>query len=152
MAFRPLQETQLSLGNLQDEVNRLFERIWHAGVSTGPFDGQQWAPVIDLDEFAEYYTLYAEVPGVDAGSVELSYVDHELTIRGEKPKPAGAEEADRSLRCERRFGAFCRTVALPHGIDAEGLSAECRNGVLEITIPKSESSRPTAIKSDVAGD
>ena len=93
MPFRPFQETQLSLGNLQEEINRLFGRIWHAGVSTGPFDGQRWAPLIDLYEHADCYTLYAEVPGVEGEAVELSYVEHTLTIRGEKAKPAGEVDA-----------------------------------------------------------
>lgn len=146
MTFPRLQDTQLSLSGLQDEVNRIFERIWHAGVSTGPFDGQKWAPVVDLYERAEHYTLYVEVPGVDGSAIELSYLDHELTIRGEKPRPAGADEAGRSLRQERRFGTFCRAVELPRGIDADKLSAACNAGVLEITIPKSASSRPKAIK------
>lgn len=149
MAFRPFQETQFSLGNLQDEMNRLFERVWHAGVSTGPFDGQQWAPVVDLEEFADHYKLYAEVPGVDAGAVELSLVESELTIRGEKTRPTDAVESNRSVRRERRFGSFCRTVGLPPGIDAEKLSATCHNGVLVITVPKSESARPKAIKVSV---
>lgn len=150
MAFRPLQDTQLSLSSLQDEANRLFERFWHAGVSTGPFDGQKWAPVVDLYECAEHYTLYVEIPGVDGDAVELSYLDHELTIRGEKPKPAGADEARSPLRQERRFGTFCRAVELPRGIDADKMSAACRAGVLEITIPKSASSRPKAIKIDAS--
>jgi HSP20 family protein len=152
MAFRPFQDTEFSLGNLQEELNRLVERIWHSGVSTGPFDGQEWAPVVDLVEFADHYLLYAEIPGVDGSTVELSYIGHELTIRGEKTKPACADEADRSLRRERRFGNFCRTVTLPAGIDADKLSASCRAGVLDITIPKSESSRPKAIKIDVADE
>ncbi len=149
MAFPRLPDTQLSLSSLQDEVNRIFERIWHAGVSTGPFDGQKWAPVVDLYEHAEHYTLYVEVPGVDGSAIELSYLDHELTIRGEKPTPAGADNEARSpLRQERRFGTFCRAVELPRGIDADKLSAACHAGVLEITIPKSASSQPKGIKID----
>ncbi|MGB2987264.1 MAG: Hsp20/alpha crystallin family protein [Phycisphaerae bacterium] len=152
MAFLPFQETPLSLSNLQDEMNRLFERIWHAGLSTRPFDGQKWAPVVDLHEHPDHYTLYAEVPGVDGSSIELSYLDPALTIRGEKTRPAGVSEEDRPLRGERRFGTFCRMVELPAGINADNLSAKCQAGVLEITIPKSESSRPKAIKVEVVED
>ncbi len=152
MTFRPFQETQLSLSNLQDEVNRLIERVWHAGLSTRPFDGQEWAPVIDIHEHPEHYTLYAEVPGVDAGSIELSYLEHVLTIRGEKPRPAGLGEEDRPLRGERRYGTFCRTVELADDVDADKLSAKCHAGVLEITIPKSESSRPKAIRVEVENE
>ena len=149
MSFRPFQDTQLSLSNLQDEVNRVFERIWHAGVSTRPFDGRQWAPVVDLHEYDDRYVLYAEVPGVDAGAVELSYLDNALTIRGEKTEPSAVGDADRSLRSERRFGAFCRTIDLPSGVNADKLTARCSAGVLEVLIPKSDASRPKAIKVQV---
>ena len=149
MPFRPFQDTQLSLGNLQDEINKVFERIWHSGVSTRPFDGQQWAPVVDLYEYENRYVLYAELPGVDGAAVELSYLDNALTMRGEKNKPDAAAEADRSLRSERRFGAFCRTVDLAPGIDADKLSAKCTAGVLRVTIPKSEASCPKAVKINI---
>jgi HSP20 family protein len=149
MAFRPFQENPFSIANLQEEINKLFERVWHAGVSTRPFDGQEWAPVIDLYEHPDHYTLFAEIPGVEGGSVELSYLEHALTIRGEKAKPAGLSEQDRPLRTDRRFGTFCRTVDLPRDIDADRVSAKCQGGVLEVTIPKSESSRPKAVRVDV---
>ena len=152
MAFGRMEDMQFSLGSLQDEMNHLLERIWHAGVSTGPFDGQQWAPVIDLYEHGDFYTLYAEVPGVDPGSVDVSYVGRALTIRGEKAKPAGAGAGGSSLRRERRFGTFCRTVELPADIEADKLSARCQGGVLEITIPKSEASRPKSVKIQVEED
>ena len=152
MTFRPLQETQLSLSSLQDEINRLFGRIWHAGLSTGPFDGQKWAPLVDLYEYDDRYTLYAEVPGVEGNEVDLSYVAHRLTIRGEKTHPAGLDEDKRPIHGERRFGAFSRTIDLPADVDADRMSARCHAGVLEITIPKSEASRPKTIKIDVAGD
>lgn len=149
MPFRPFQEMPLSLSNLQDEVNRLFGRVWHAGVSTGPFDGQEWAPVIDLYEHPDCYTLFAEVPGVDGASIELSYLDHILTIRGEKTSPTVLAEEDRRIRGERRFGTFCRTVELAHDIDPDKLSAKCHAGVLTVTIPKLESSRSKAIRVEV---
>ena len=149
MPFRPFQETQLSLTNLQEEMNRLIERIWHAGVSTRPFDGQEWAPAIDLYEHPDRYVLYAEMPGVNPDSIDLSYLEHSLTIRGEKTKPAGLGEDDRPLRGERRFGAFCRTVELTRDIDADKLSAKYHAGVLEVILPKTETSRTKAIRVEV---
>lgn len=149
MAFRPFQDKDLSLTALQDEMNRVFDRVWHSGLSTPPFDGQEWAPLVDVYESADGYTLYAELAGVDARSVDVSYVGCTLTIRGEKTRPAGLADADRPLRGERRFGTFCRTVELPGDIDAEKLSASCNDGVLEITVPKSAASRPKTIKIEV---
>jgi len=152
MAFRPFQDSPVSIGNLQEELNRVFERFWHAGVSAGPFDGQKWAPFIDLYDRGEHYALYAEVPGVDAGSVEVTQLGGTLTIRGQKTKPACSCGEERMLRGERRFGTFCRTIELPGDVDPDKLSATCRDGVLEITIPKSASSRPKTVKVKVNGE
>lgn len=152
MAFRPIQDAQLSLGNLQDEMNGLFARIWHAGVSTGPLDGQQWAPLLDLCDCGEHYTIYAEIPGVEGSKVDLSYLGHTLTIRGEKSPPAEADEQDKRIHGERHFGTFCRTLDLPGDADADKITARCQDGVLEIVIPKSESSRVKCLKIDVNVD
>ena len=151
MPFRPLQDRDLSLGTLQDAMNQLFDQAWHGGLSTGPFDGQKWAPQIDLYEHPEHYLLYVELPGVDASGVDVSYVGTTLTIRGEKSKPTGAGEADKLVRSERRFGTFCRTVDMPDDVDIEKLSAKCQDGVVEITIPKSDVNRPKAVKITVKG-
>lgn len=149
MPFWTPQDPQFSLRNFQEDLNRLMERVWHSGVSMGPFDGQEWAPPVDLYEHAEHYTLYVEVAGIDPGTVEVSYVGDSLTVRGIKETPAGVNEQSRPIRRERRFGAFCRTIALPGGIDADRLAAKCNGGVLEITVPKTESSRAKAVKIEV---
>jgi len=149
MFNRPVQEVQAALGNLQQEMNRMFDRVWHGGVSTRPFDGQEWAPALDLRELDDQFIVYIEIPGVDAGAVDVSHLGQVLTIRGEKkpPTPAGGEAGE--LRGERRFGSFCRTIELPTGIDGEKISARCRDGVLEITVPKSESSKPKCVRVQV---
>lgn len=144
--FRPFQDSPLSLGNLQEEMSRLMERVWHAGLSTGPLDGQKWAPLMDLYEFADHYTLYAEMPGVDRGGVELTLLNNVLTVRGEKNAPPEAEQAVRTLRNERRYGPFCRSVEVPGDIDADRISATVDRGLLVITLPKLESSKPREIK------
>jgi len=149
MSFWTSQNPQFSLGNLQDEMNKLVERVWHAGVSTGPFDGQKWAPTIDLYEHADHYTLMAELPGVTPAEVDVSYVGSSLTIRGRKEAPAVAGESARTIRAERRFGAFCRTVELPGDIDVDRVAARFEAGVLTVTIPKSATSRPRSVRIDV---
>ena len=148
MSFRPLQDVPASLGNLQEEMNRLLDRVWHGGLSTGPFDGQECAPPIDLYEYEDRYVGFLEVPGVDASTVNVSYLEHSLTISGEKSAPGDTDDA-RRIRRERRFGTFSRVIELPGDIDADRVSATCRAGVLEVTIPKTESSRAKSIKIDV---
>jgi HSP20 family protein len=146
MAFRPFQDPQQIFGTLQDEMNRVFERVWHGGISTRPFDGQPWAPAIDLYEHDDRYVLYVEVPGVDGSTVDVSCVGNTLTLRGDKRRPAGVTDETPAIHGERRFGNFCRTIDLPAKINVDQVSACCHGGVLEITVPKSESSRPKSVR------
>ena len=127
-------------------MSRLMERVWHAGLSTGPFDGQQWAPVLDMYESDDGYTLWAEVPGVVPEEIDVTHLGNRLTIRGEKRRPSSVSEKDRAVRSERRYGSFSRQVDLPEDCDVAKLSATCRGGLLEIRIPKSAASRPKSVK------
>ncbi|MBI1825974.1 MAG: Hsp20/alpha crystallin family protein [Planctomycetes bacterium] len=145
MRFRPIQDAQAVMGALQNEMNRVFDRVWHAGISTGPFDGQAWAPCIDLYEFPDRYLLLAEVAGIDAESIELTYQDRVLTIRGNRPRPAGAFDDTPTPINERRYGNFSRTVDLSAAVNADGISARCPAGVLEVTLPKTETARGRTI-------
>lgn len=152
MTFRPLCDAQASIRNLQDEMNHLMERVWHAGVSTGPFDGQAWAPAADLCEQNDRYVVRLEVPGVNADTISVTYAANVLTVRGEKPCPQGMSEGDRVLRGERRYGSFCRNIELPAGIDADRVSAKCQGGVLEISVPKSPASMPKSVRINVGAE
>jgi len=146
MAFKPIHDTQQALGSLQDEMNRLFERVWHNGLSTPPLDGQAWGPAVDMYEFDDRFVAYVEVPGVDGSTIDLTHTGSVLHVRGEKIRPAETETASETIRRERRFGAFCRGIDLPEGVEADNVAARCRAGVLEITIPKSEASKPKSIR------
>ena len=147
MAFKTIQDAQLSLGNLQDEMRRLVERVWRGGISTGPFDGQQCGIAVDICEHDDAYRLFAEVPGVNGKDIEVSVLDGALVIRGEKCRPESCcEGADRRVRGERRFGTFSRSIELPCNSDADALSAKCHDGVLTVRIPKLESSKPKTVK------
>lgn len=148
MAFRPLQDFPTSFGNLQDDMNRLFDRVWHGGLSTRPFDGQECAPPIDLYELEDRYVLLVEVPSADPGTLDLTYVGNTVTVRGEKVGPTDLDDANR-IQSERRFGTFSRSVTLPSDIVGDSLSAKCQGGVLQITIPKTESSKPKTVKIDI---
>jgi len=148
MIFQSIPSVPMSLGNLQDEMNRLFARVWHGGISTPPFDGQEYAPHVDVYEYDDRYVLLVELPGVDAGAVEVCYLANTITVRGEKSKPADADEA-RRIRRERRFGRFMRTIELPGEIDPERLAAKCHAGILEITVQRTETSRAKSVKINV---
>ena len=144
------KEGQVSLRDLQEEMNNLFARLWHTGLSTGPLDGQDWAPVLDVLEEEDRYVIRAEVPGLDAAGIELTYSGETLTIKGHKEVHYTDEQRKSLIRHERRFGAFSRSVSLPAAADPGKISATCHNGLLEISLPKTEESKPKAIKIAVA--
>ncbi len=149
MPIPSIQDAQISLGTLQDEMSRFVERVWHGGVSTKPFDGQNWAPAVDLYEYPDHYVLYAEIPGVALKDVEVTHVGPVLTLRGSRVCPVGEDEGTATLRNERRFGGFCRKIDLPGDVDTDRLSAKCQDGVLEVKVHKQASSMPRAVKIEV---
>ncbi len=137
---------QLSVADLQDEINRMFDRMWHRGLSTGPLDGQDWAPLVDLVDEAERYVLAAELPGMAVEDIEVSYEEGEVVIRGQKTAGLEPSEGRKFVQRERGSGSFCRRVAMPKQINADRISARCQMGVLEVVLPKEESAARHSIQ------
>jgi HSP20 family protein len=103
-----------------------------------------WAPSVDIAEYADKFVLSADIPGVDPASVEVTLENGVLTLAGTREKavePAGVERR----RVERATGRFFRRFALPDTIDGEAVSASGKHGVLEIVIPKRPASQPRRI-------
>ena len=107
-----------SLSELQADMNNLFQRFWHGGLSAGPFDGQEWAPPVDVVEDDNQFVVQAEVPGLDAADIDVSFSDGVLTIKGHKAEECTEEGGGGVIRSERRFGQFARCVSLPGTVDA----------------------------------
>ena len=155
MALLPFRkDVPLSLGVVQEEVNRMFDRFWHLGVLAGPLDGQDWAPPVDVREEPDRFVVRAELPGLSTDEVDVSIAGDSLIITGHKPSDHGEEEPEQGnhyLRTERRFGRFCRTLPLPATVDFDKATAQCKKGVLEIILPKKKDARPKAISVVVEG-
>jgi HSP20 family protein len=126
--------------DFQREVGRLFESmepIQHWRVPRG-------VPPINLYDSGEHYILTAQLPGVGPDEVDLTITGETLTIRGDRKRTEGiAEESYR--RQERQFGRWTRTVTLPDRVDSSNVSASFANGVLTVTLPKAEESKPRQI-------
>lgn len=150
MALFPFRkEIPLSMADVQDEVNRLVDRVWHLGLRAGPLDGQEWAPAIDVIEEPDRFLVRAELPGLGTEEVDVSISGGTLTIQGRKRSDLPEGDDRHYLRSERRFGAYSRTVPLPATVDAENATAHCRKGVLEVVLPKKEDARPKSIEISV---
>lgn len=125
---------------LQDEMNRLFSDF------LGDFSTPSWfrpgretmfavSPAMDVTENDNQFTITAELPGMSASDVQITYAEGYVTIRGEK-KEEEKEEREGYFRQERSYGSFQRVVALPDAANFEKAEANIRNGVLWLTVPK----------------
>jgi len=130
------------LRDLQNEINDLFTFDRFPGTE-GLFD-RNFSPSIDVTENAEGFTVRAELPGLSEKDIELSIASHVLTLRGER-KESLEEKKSKVFRRETWSGSFQRTVALPAGVDAKGVKAELKDGILTVTVPKQEEAKPKQI-------
>jgi len=142
----------MSIGDVQEEINRVFDRMFHTGISTPPLDGQKWAPAIDVIDEPTQYIVTAEVPGLSVDDIELTYDEGELVIKGHKASGRSAEEGALLYRRERRFGNFCRRLPIPERINADAISARCAHGVLEVILPKKEIPQRKTVKIEVGDE
>jgi HSP20 family protein len=106
--------------------------------------GARQYPLVNLSEDAQNVYVEALAPGVDPKSLDLAVAQGTLTISGEKPGLAQVT-AEAYHRNERAAGRFTRTIDLPADVDASKVSAEYRNGLLVVALPKTEASKPRQI-------
>ena len=126
------------LRSLQREMNRLFDG-YDGGVSMSRF------PALNVWGDEENVIVTAELPGMEPDNIELHVVNNQLTIKGERNAEEPAEEAV-CHRCERGSGSFARTVRLPYAVEGDKVSAVYDQGVLSITLPRSEATKPKRIE------
>src|SRR6266498_951061 len=100
-------------------------------------DAPGWTPPVDLYETAGEFVLTAELPGLSREQIEIHAEENRIVIRGARPAaPGGQIPCEQFHRIERGHGPFARAFALPETIDIETVSAELKDGVLTVTIPK----------------
>ena len=152
----PITNPWEDLDALQREINRTFQTFSSdRGPQQGraaflPGHGARQYPLVNLSEDEGNLYVEALAPGVDPTSLELSVLQGTLTIKGEKPGLAQVT-ADAYHRNERAAGRFTRTIDLPVQVDAGKVQANYRNGLLLVTMPKSEAAKPKPIPVNVAG-
>ena len=104
----------------------------------------RWLPALDIHEADGEYAVTVELPGASKEDVKVECHDGVLTIRGEK-RSEREEEKEKRRVVERRYGMFSRSFTLPSDALAEKIEARFKDGVLTLTIPKSEASKPKVV-------
>jgi HSP20 family protein len=123
--------------DVDDVFDRFFAetmRRWPR-VATEGRAAQDWAPAADVSETEAEYVIKADLPAVRKEDVSITVQDGVLTLSGERRQEKHAE-GEKLHRVERVYGSFARRFALPENADEQGISAESRDGVILIHIPK----------------
>ncbi len=139
---------------LHNTVDELFRRAWsepfglmEPGMPTGM---GMFQPRLELEEDDENLYVTAEIPGMNREDVEVRMQSGQLLLRGEKKQEE--EKKERGVtHSERRYGFFERRIPLPAEIDQDKCQASYRDGLLEVTLPKTEQSRKQSRRIDVKG-
>lgn len=126
------------LRSLQREMNRLFDG-YEGGTSMYRF------PALNVWGNEENVVVTAELPGLEIEDLDICVVNNQLTIKGERRNDKPAEDAV-CHRKERSDGAFVRTVRLPYAIENDQVEAKYERGVLTVTLPRHEQTKPRQIE------
>ncbi len=134
-------------GNRTRDLDRLFNDLWRPFDLAAPTTANgRFVPRLDVKETEDAVEVEAELPGIDAKNVDVSVHNHCLRIAGEK-KQEKEEKDDNGYRVtERSYGRFERHIALPENVDEEEIAADYKDGVLHITVPKTEVAKPKKIE------
>jgi HSP20 family protein len=137
--------------NLRNEMDRLFERAM--GTSNAEWQGPTtWGLALDVVENDDAFTVVASVPGINPDDLDITVSNNMLTIKGEFKADESIDEEKYHFR-ERSYGSFDRSITLPVSVVADAIEASYENGVLTLTVPKSEEVKPRriAIKANANG-
>lgn len=127
------------LAQIQEEMGNVLSRFFGEGPEV------TMSPAMDILETDNEVVVKAELPGLKAEDIKVSVENGALTISGEKRQER--EQKDRNYHLvQRRFGSFYRSVMLPSGVDADKVDARYHDGVLTLTMPKSEQAKPKKIE------
>ena len=148
--FRSRQWSPFSeLNRLREEIiNRVFEEPLGAlAQSTGFFEG--WTPSLDVYEDKDNIIVKAELPGMKKEDIDLSLTGETLTLSGVRKHEEEVKDQE-SYRAERFFGRFQRSVTLPQPVDPNKVQASYKDGILTISLPKSEEAKRKQIEVKVS--
>jgi HSP20 family protein len=133
--------------DLRDDIDRLFDRFWRRQESGEALPTSVWYPTVDVSEREDAYEVKADLPGVSKEHIKLKIANNVLTLSGErKSEQKEGVNGDSYHRFERSYGTFTRSFSLPSAVDDGKVSASFKDGVLTVTLPKSEAAKPKAIE------
>ena len=150
MAMLPVRRSggrNLTVVNPSREFEDIYDRmgqLMNLALGMNPIDGADgaWVPLADISETDNSYMVKLDLPGVHKDQIDMQLQDRELVVTGEIPE----SEEGRAHRRSRRTGRFEFRTYLPGDVNADAVNAQLSEGVLTVTIPKSEAAKPRHIE------
>ncbi len=140
LRFRPYSD----LWDMYGKINRLFEEDLKREGEEAPMSTRCWAPATDIYETKEEYVFKLELPGISKDDVKVELEGDKLRITGDRKEEKEVEK-ENYHRVERVCGSFARSFQLPKNANGEKVSANMKDGILELRIPKQEEAKAKAI-------
>lgn len=132
-----------------DDLLTHFQRgVGRRGLSTEAQAVADWAPSVDIAETEKEYTVKADLAGVPRDAVKVDVQNGVLTLSGER-KFEKEDKDQKHHRIERAYGSFTRSFTVPDDVDADKISAEYKDGVLNVRLPKAEVKKAAATRIEV---
>lgn len=131
------------LSTLRREMDKLWEHFFDGGRVQMPEFGAL-EPAVEVSDTTDTVIVKAQIPGMSKDQIQVNITDNMLTLKGEMKEEEKKEEKN-YYRREFRYGAFARSIALPTAVQGEKAEAQLKDGVLQITIPKSEQAKAKEI-------
>jgi HSP20 family protein len=139
--WRPFRD----LERVRREMDRLWDSFFEERPTRRVAEMGEWLPSLDVSETKNDIVVKAELPGMDTKDVDISLINDVLTIKGEKKQEKEEKEEDYHF-VERSYGSFTRSIRLLRDVQSDKISASYKNGVLKITLPKSEEAKKKEVK------
>lgn len=140
----PSRDTGWSL--FDEGFDNLFEGFFRPMRVATPFStGDHLTPAIDVTENDQAYHVKAELPGIKKEDIHITLQDGVLTLSAETRADSEKSEGDRVIRRERRYGKYSRSMTLNKQVDENNVRATYVDGILNLTLPKKEESKPQKI-------
>lgn len=137
------------LDSFQNRLNTLFSRPLWRGNGDETLETAEWTPLVDVSEDEKEYLIKAELPEVKKEDVKVTVENGALHLSGER-KLEKEEKTKKYHRVERSYGAFERSFLLPGGAKADQITADYKDGILKVHLPKGESAKPKAMEVKIA--
>ncbi len=136
--YQPFRE----LDNLQKEMNRLFDNLVSTSEGVSPY---AFIPSAEMEESGEAIHLRLELPGIDPKELDVQVTANSVSITGERRSETKTTE-DGVTRSEFRYGRFQRVIPLPARVQNNQTTAEYKDGILHLTLPKAEEEKNKVFK------